>query len=397
MGVAVGLKIALTGSVRPSSAVVVVLALSSIPSSADADPKKRQARVDVERVLSDHKLPDPAPVRRFFRTEGAERSRVRASLDEHERAQVETATIDRRFRDALSGEMTYGKIQYPSEDGLMIPAYVFGPKNNAKKHPVVILPHGGYHWHFDYGNIDHVRDLVKQGWVVVAPEYRGSTGYGRAHHDAIDYGGQEVEDCTSALDFLETNLPGWADTSRAAMLGWSHGGFISLHAVIRKPKLRAAAAHVPVSDLGVRMLTHMAPPMDLQDLFAAESAFKGTFADNPGPYIERSVTTHADKLQVPVLVHAATEDTDVFPAEVASLNVAMQRAGKHEAGLYRQEWFPGGHSFSRERTQVAARSWDETLRFLKQHLKKRSPPRHTRPARRTAPRPARTAAARRAR
>ncbi len=378
---------------RPFTAVVLLLASSSVASSVHATPGKQP--VDVQRVLADHKLPVSAPVRRFLEASGADRSRVRAGLDEHERGQIETAAIDLRFREALSGEMVYEKVQYPSEDGMMIPAYVFGPKD-AKKHPVVILPHGGYHWHFDYGNIDHVRSLVKQGWVVVAPEYRGSTGYGRAHHDAIDYGGQEVEDCTSALKFLKAKLPRWADTSRAAMLGWSHGGFISLHAAIRNPKIRAAAAHVPVSDLGVRMLTHMAPPMDLQDLFAAESAFNGTFADNPGPYIDRSVTTHADKLEVPVLVHAATEDTDVFPAEVAALNVAMHRAGKKQAGLYRQEWFPGGHSFSRERTQVAERSWDETLKFLNQHLKKRPSSRTARP-KRSGPRPARTARTRAAR
>ena len=377
---------------RPFTAVVALLGLSLVDGSASAG--RNRPAVDVERVLSDHKLPVSAPVRRFFEASGADRSRVRDTLDEHERDQVETATIDRRFRDATDGEMTYGKVQYPSEDGLMIPAYIFGPKDATKKHPVVILPHGGYHWHFDYGNIDHVRSLVKQGWIVVAPEYRGSTGYGRAHHDAIDYGGQEVEDCTAALQFLQEHLPGYADTRRAAMLGWSHGGFISLHAVIRNPKLRAAAAHVPVSDLGVRMLTHMAPPMDLQDLFAAESAFNGTYADNPGPYIHRSVTTHADKLEVPVLVHAATEDKDVFPAEVAALNVAMQRAGKKDSGLYRQEWFPGGHSFSRERTAVAEHSWNETLKCLTQHHKKRPPSRSGRPAKRAAPRPARTRAAR---
>jgi dipeptidyl aminopeptidase/acylaminoacyl peptidase len=383
---------------RHFTAVVLVLAWSLVGSPASATPKKRgaRARVDVERVLSDHELRVSEPVKRFFNASGADRSRVQSSFDEHARAEIETAGIDHRFRQALSGEMIYGKVQYPSEDGMMIPAYVFGPKDTSKKHPVVILPHGGYHWHFDFGNIDHVRSLVKQGWVVVAPEYRGSTGYGRAHHDAIDYGGQEVEDCTSALSFLQTHLRGWADTSRAAMLGWSHGGFISLHAAIRNPKLRAAAAHVPVSDLPVRMLTHMAPPMDLQDLFAAESAFAGTYADNPGPYIDRSVTTHADKLQVPVLVHAATDDKDVFPAEVAALNVAMHRAGKNEAGLYQQQWFPGGHSFSRERTADAARSWDETIRFLQGHLK-RTPPRKGRPVKRAAPRRARPARLRAAR
>ena len=84
------------------------------------------------------------------------------------------------------------------------------------------------------------------------------------------------------------------------------------------------------------------------------------------------MTTHADKLRVPVLVHAAIHDTDVFPAEVASLNVAMQRAGKQASGLYQQKWFPGGHSFSGE---VAARSWSETIQFLIRHLQSDQPAR----------------------
>src|SRR5512138_814876 len=74
--------------------------------------------------------------------------------------------------------------------------YVFVPRglDRSKKHPLLLLPHGGVHADFDTYHTHIVRELMAQGYVLLAPEYRGSTGYGRAYWEAIDYGGLEVDD-----------------------------------------------------------------------------------------------------------------------------------------------------------------------------------------------------------
>ena len=97
-----------------------------------------------------------------------------------------------------------------------------------------------------------VREAVQRGYVVITPDYRGSTGYGEAHYEAIDYGGKEVDDAISAVDYLKT-LP-YVDMDRLGMMGWSHGGFITAHTLFRdEHPFKAGAAIVPVTNLVFRL------------------------------------------------------------------------------------------------------------------------------------------------
>jgi len=68
-----------------------------------------------------------------------------------------------------------------------------------------------------------IRELMQQGYVVVAPEYRGSTGYGAEYFNQIDYGGAEVDDVHDARNWAVANFP-HIDGSRIGIMGWSHGG-----------------------------------------------------------------------------------------------------------------------------------------------------------------------------
>ena len=153
-------------------------------------------------------------------------------------------------------------------------------------------------------------------------------------------------------------------------MGYSHGGYIALLAVMRRPELfRAAVAHVPVADLPTRMRTH---PDWYRAIFAAQPAYGATLDANPRPYVERSPSAHARALRTPVLVHAADNDQDVFIVENHILRDSMVAAGKDTAGLYTyREWHdpPGGHSFGvMLDTPQGRESWRETLAFLARHL-----------------------------
>jgi acetyl esterase/lipase len=98
-----------------------------------------------------------------------------------------------------------------------------------------------------------VREAVERGYVVICPEYRGSTGYGQAHHNAIDYGGYEIDDVITAYDYMTQNLP-HVDPARVGIMGWSHGGYITVMSVTRdNHPFKVGAAIVPVTNLFQRL------------------------------------------------------------------------------------------------------------------------------------------------
>ncbi len=271
---------------------------------------------------------------------------------------------DRVFTQLLGDEMLVRKSEYVVDDGLTIPVYLFAPTDTSTPRPLVLLVHGGVHGDFGAGHASVVRELVRLGYAIAAPEYRGSTGYGKAHYDAIDYGGREVEDVIAARDFAWRSLPR-VDTTRVVIMGWSHGGFIALHAVLRRPELfRAAVAHVPVADLPVRMRMHSEA---YRRLFSMQPGFGGPLEENPRPYVERSPMAHARALTRPVLVHTADNDEDVFIEENRSLRDSMAVAGKIASGLYIYREYenpPGGHSFQWADSWQARESWRLTVEFL---------------------------------
>jgi len=276
---------------------------------------------------------------------------------------------DLEFEHQLGSEMIVRKVLYSGADQMIIPAYLFAPRDTTTKHPALIMVHGGVHGDFETLYTPKVRSLVARGYVVIAPEYRGSTGYGKSHYDAIDYGGKEVEDVIAARDYLAALVP-YADVTRLGILGWSHGGFITLHAIFRRPELfKVAVAHVPVADLPTRMKMHSDA---YRKTFADQKSFGGTFQQNPTPYLERSPITHARELKTPLLVHAADNDEDVFIVENHNLRDSMVVAGMDTKGLYHyREWHnpPGGHEFSRVDSPQAKESWTESMEFLDKYLR----------------------------
>jgi dipeptidyl aminopeptidase/acylaminoacyl peptidase len=136
--------------------------------------------------------------------------------------------------------------------------YVFIPNtvDIDKKYPLIVLPHGGVHADFTTYYSHIIRELVSQGYVIVAPEYRGSTGYGKSHYQKIDYGGLETEDVYFSRTYMIENY-NFVDENRIGIIGWSHGGLIALMNIFDHPDdYQVAFAGVPVSDLIARMGYH---------------------------------------------------------------------------------------------------------------------------------------------
>lgn len=250
---------------------------------------------------------------------------------------------------------------------LKIQQYVFVPRKAEKgrKLPLIVLPHGGVHADFTTYHAHIVREMVERGFVVVAPDYRGSTGYGKGFYEAIDYGGLEVDDVVAGRDWAVEHLP--VDPKRCAMVGWSHGGLIALMAVFDHPeKFAACYAGVPVSDLLMRVGY---AGEEYRDDAVVRTMFAGrTPSEDVDLVRRRSPVWNAHKLRTPLLVHTSTNDRDVSVVEVEALITALKAAGKtFEHKIYQDA--PGGHSFNRIDTTLAQESRKEIYAFLEKHLK----------------------------
>jgi len=249
-------------------------------------------------------------------------------------------------------------------------AYLFFPRDldPQRKAPLLVFPHGGVHGDFTTYYIHIVRELLAQGYVIVAPEYRGSTGYGRGTYEDIDYGGLEVEDNDACRQYMLENYD-FIDGDRVGMIGWSHGGLISLMNIFAHPDHYACAyAGVPVSDLIARL-----GYLDdgYRALYSADYHIGQTVEENIAEYRRRSPVWNAEKLQTPLLVHTNTNDEDVNSLEVESLIKALKAADKDfEYEIYQD--VPGGHSFDRLDTRQAKEIRLKIHRFLARYLK---PPR----------------------
>jgi len=143
-------------------------------------------------------------------------------------------------------------IKYKSPDGLEIPAILYKPKNipKGKTLPTLIMPHGGPtgQYFFDFDMIGQI--LANEGYVLLLPNVRGSTGYGRKFQDMnlMDWGGKDLEDVVAGANYL-TSLS-YVDKARMGVFGGSYGGFMTFIAVTKKPELWAAAcAWVGISHL----------------------------------------------------------------------------------------------------------------------------------------------------
>jgi dipeptidyl aminopeptidase/acylaminoacyl peptidase len=256
---------------------------------------------------------------------------------------------------------------------IIVTAYTFLPRRFAseKKLPLLVLAHGGVHSDV---KPDHdartVRELLEQGYAIIAPDYRGSTGYGRDYWELIDYGGRENDDVLAGKKWMLAQHPN-LDPERVGILGWSHGGMITLMNIFEHPdEYKVAYAGVPVSDLVSRMGYK---DDGYRSLFSAPYHLGKTASENVAEYRRRSPAWNAEKLRTPLLIHTTTNDEDVNVLEVEHLIKALRAAGRtFEHTIYTNA--PGAHAFNRIDTKLAQESRREVYRFLARHLNPPNPP-----------------------
>lgn len=252
-------------------------------------------------------------------------------------------------------------------------SYIFIPKTaeNGKKYPLLVFPHGGVHSNLSTYYTHIIRELLTQGYIIVAAEYRGSTGYGASHYRKIDYGGLEIEDVDASRQYMIDNYD-IVDKNRIGILGWSHGGLITLHNIFEHPdNYDVAFAGVPVSDLIARMGYKT---QNYRDLYSADYHIGKTAYEDVEEYRRRSPAWQAHKYQgTPLLIHTNTNDADVNVLEVEHLIKSLKAEGKKNFQYEIFQDIPGGHSFDRMDHMMAKNIRMNIYRHLNAVLKPDNP------------------------
>ncbi len=271
------------------------------------------------------------------------------------------------------GSLRYPHVVHEEGDSLTVPAYVFIPHDidRTAPQPLIVLVHGGVHSNHSSGTATVMREMLEQGYTIIAPEYRGSTGYGRDWYRQIDYGDTEVLDSYHAGQQALRSYP-FLDPDRVGMVGWSHGGLHALFNIFRFSEAYAVAyAGVPVSDLVARMGY---TGQGYRELYWADFHMGISDREAIPELRKRSPSWNTDQYQgTPLMITTTTNDGDVDVLEVERLIQALE-AGGHEGFRYRiYQDAPGGHSFDRRDNELAQQQRREMYEFLAQHLRPARP------------------------
>jgi dipeptidyl aminopeptidase/acylaminoacyl peptidase len=252
-------------------------------------------------------------------------------------------------------------VHYKTFDGKIISALLWMPLNLERRasNPAIVMPHGGPTWQMaDYWNTD-VAALVSRGYIVIAPNVRGSTGYGidfqRANYQGL--GGGDLQDEVYAAKFLQST--GYVDPKRIGIMGGSYGGFMTLMAVGKTPDVWAAG----VSQYGIidwRAMTKFSDPLLNQYL----RSLLGDPVKDSTVYLDASPIKFIHDVRAPLLVLQGDNDIRV-PKEEAQQVVAMLKADGKTVDV---KYYPNeGHGFQKRENQIDAitRSIEWMDRYLK--------------------------------
>ena len=238
------------------------------------------------------------------------------------------------------------KVCYPSLDGTSVPALLYRPESTAELPPAVLYVHGGPNWLTQVTWSPLLQHMASRGWAVLAPNYRGSTGYGRAWQMAnrFDLGGRDTQDVVAGADYLiQQQL---AQPGRIAVTGRSYGGYLTMTSLTQYPDHWAGgSAVVPFLNW---FTGHANSREDLQhwDL----ENFGHPERDRE-LYYERSPFFFLDRILAPVQLICGAHDPRCPASESFQARDVMQAQGKPcELILYSDE----GHSFYRTENVVDA-------------------------------------------
>ncbi len=225
------------------------------------------------------------------------------------------------------------EVWYPGLDGVRVPALLYRGAGDF----AVLNIHGGPNWHLQFSWNPELSFMTAQGWTVLAPNYRGSTGYGKQWQNAsrFDMGGVDNDDCAAGAKYLLDNDL----AKKVAVTGRSHGGYLTMTCLTGYPELFVGgSAVVPFLNW---IKSHYASREDLQH-WNIENM--GDPEENKDLWMARSPYYFLDKVNSPVQMICGENDPRCPASDSIDSRDKLAELGKEvELLLYEGE----GHAFYR--------------------------------------------------
>jgi dipeptidyl aminopeptidase/acylaminoacyl peptidase len=259
----------------------------------------------------------------------------------------------REVVDSLA-EVVY--VELPSFDGVRVPTYVLVSSRTSKPGPLVVYPHGGPWAEVADSWSPILLLLTSLGYHVVAPNFRGSTGYGERFRklDLGDPGGGDLEDVVYATRWAIDN--GIADPGRVAIVGYSYGGYMTFMAMVKYPELwRCGVTGAGVTDW-------------VEDYELADAYFKRydeiLFAGRKELFVERSPITYVHNLRSPICIVHPQNDSRCPLRPIMKFAYKLMELGKP----FELHVIPDiGHAISLD-SEALSRYLLYATMFLRKHL-----------------------------
>jgi dipeptidyl aminopeptidase/acylaminoacyl peptidase len=252
-------------------------------------------------------------------------------------------------------------VHYPSRDGKWtISALLYVPFNTARngQNAAIVYIHGGPTSQTVNSFNRFIQYAANQGYMVLAPNYRGSTGYGKEFQQAnlFDMGGGDLQDVLAGVDWIKQT--GYLDAKKIAVMGGSYGGYLSMMAVTKAPEVWAAGVPIVPFVNWFTEIENEDPVLQQSDL-----ATMGDVVKNKALYEDRSPINFIDQVRAPLLLLAGGHDPRCPKSETEQVVAAIKkRGGVVESKIYENE----GHGFARVENQIDA--YKRVADFLLAHV-----------------------------
>jgi dipeptidyl aminopeptidase/acylaminoacyl peptidase len=252
-------------------------------------------------------------------------------------------------------------VRYPSRDGKWtISAFVYVPYNMVRngQNAAIVYVHGGPTSQTVNSFNRFIQHMVNQGYMVIAPNYRGSTGYGKEFQQAnlFDMGGGDLQDVLAAADFIKQT--GFLDPKKIVLMGASYGGYLTMMGVTKAPEVWAAAVPIVPFVNWFTEIQNEDPVLQQSDL-----ATMGDLEKNKALFQDRSPIFFVDQIKAPLFLLAGRNDPRCPEEESRQvIDAIKKRGGIVEFKVYENE----GHGFARVENQIDA--YQRVSGFLKAHV-----------------------------
>lgn len=230
--------------------------------------------------------------------------------------------VNERISSTINNLVPAEDFRWHSVDGLQIQGWLY--RTPHVPNGTIVYVHGGPTAHSEDSFDDQIQFFVSQGFNVLDPNYRGSTGFNRAYTESIKadgWGGREQEDIRTGIEALIAR--GIAQSGKVGITGTSYGGYSSWHAITHFP-VEIISASAPICGMTDLVVDYETTRPDLRPY--SEEMMGGSPSQVPDRYFERSPINFVNNIKGRLLIVQGLQDPNVTPENVRTVKQALDQA-----------------------------------------------------------------------